>query len=96
MGGLPDQTAEFDGPIFNAPGSTTTIVSALVGPVDRITATYDGESLPVEFRRWSAYPELVVYWITDIPADGALNPRDSTHPLVTIYDAAGNVLDTSR
>jgi hypothetical protein len=90
--GFPDERAEFDGPDFNGPDRTTTIVGSFVGPVDRITATYDGEPLTVTFRRFSAYPELVVYWVTGVPAFEETNPRDDAHPLVTIYDAAGKVI----
>jgi hypothetical protein len=89
-------SAEFDGPVFNGPGSTTTIVDTFVGPADRITATYDGRPLTVELRRWSAYPQVVVYWITGVPADQPVNPRDADHPLVTIYDAAGNVIGPAK
>ena len=89
-------SAEYDGPVFGGPGSTTTIVDTFVGPVDRITATYDGKPLTVELRRWSAYPDVVVYWVTGVPADQPVNPRGGRHPLVTIYDAAGKVIGPAR
>lgn len=85
-------SSEFDGPDFSGPDKTTTIVDSFVGPVDRITASYDGRPLTVHFVRWSAHADMVVYWVTGVPAGAALNPRDGSHPLVTIYDAAGNVI----
>ncbi|GAA4452473.1 hypothetical protein [Phytohabitans houttuyneae] len=90
--GYPAISAEFDGPVFPGPDATTTIVGSFIGPVDRITATYDGTPLTVGWKRWSAHPELVVYWITGVPAGADVNPRDAAHPLIKIYDAAGKVI----
>jgi hypothetical protein len=90
----PGTSAEFDGPDFSGPDKTTTIVGSFVGPAHRITASYGGRPLTVAFTRWSAHPEVVVYWVTGVPAGAESNPRDSDHPLVTVYDAAGNVVST--
>lgn len=89
----PSISAEFEGPDFDGPDATTTIVGSLVGPVERITATYDGKPLTVDWTRWSEHPEVVVYWVAGVPAGGAENPRDAEHPLLTFYDTAGGVID---
>lgn len=88
----PRRSAEFDGPDFSGPDRTTTIVDSFVGAAARITATYDGAPLTVGFQRWSTHPELVVYWVTGVPAGADVNPRDEAHPLVSIYDSAGDVI----
>jgi hypothetical protein len=92
----PGLSTEFDGPDFSGPDKTTTIVGSFVGPADRITASYDGEPLTVGFRRWSAFPQLVVYWIAGVPAGDEVNPRDDSHPFVTIFNAAGDVIGPPR
>lgn len=81
---------EFDGPGFYTT-SETTLIDTFAGPVDRITASFAGKPVPVHFARWSAHPELVVYWVTGV---FLLPGRIHQDPKVTIYDAAGRVIGT--
>lgn len=62
-------------------------IDVFVGPVNRITAAYDGNPGKVQFARWTAYPELVVYWV--VTADSL---ADESKFKVTFYDASNKVI----
>lgn len=79
---------------------------AFRGSPERITSTVDGKSYDAAFTTWSADASVVVFWLhragtpapheSPVNADGYRPIPDEKYPLITAYDAAGNVMATQR
>jgi hypothetical protein len=95
------QLAQFD------PRDGTIIeVGCLRGPVARITSEDHGTVVEAKFTRWSADPEITIFWLRrdggPYPSrlrasDGSWQPGPpEQYPLITAYDTAGKTIIQAR